>query len=47
MLINKSINHDINIDRYDMIIGSDLIRSRGIDIHGAEMTIHWDNAAIP
>ena len=30
-----------------MIIGRDLIRSLGIDIHGAETTIHWDNAAIP
>ena len=30
-----------------MIIGSDLIRSFGIDIHGAEMTIHWDDDAIP
>ena len=30
-----------------MIIGRDLIRSLGIDIHGADMTIHWDNNAIP
>ena len=30
-----------------MIIGRDLIRSLGIDIHGADMTIHWDDAAIP
>ena len=30
-----------------MIIGSDMNRSLGIDIHGAEMTIHWDDAAIP
>ena len=30
-----------------MIIGRDLIRSLGIDIHGAYMTIHWDNAATP
>ena len=30
-----------------MIIGRGLIRSLGIDIHGAEMTIHWDDAAIP
>ena len=30
-----------------MIIGRDLIRSLGIDIHGAGMTIHWDNASIP
>ena len=30
-----------------MIIGRDLIRSLGIDIHGADMTIHWNDAAIP
>ena len=30
-----------------MIIGRDLIRSLSIDIHGAYITIHWDNAAIP
>ena len=30
-----------------MIIGRDLIRSLGSDIHGDDMTIHWDNAAIP
>ena len=30
-----------------MIIGCDLIRSIGIDIHGADMTIHRDNDAIP
>ena len=30
-----------------MIIGSDLIRSLGIDIHGSDMTIHWDDAVIP
>ena len=29
-----------------MIIGRDLIRPLGIDIHGADMTIHWDGAAI-
>ena len=29
-----------------MIIGRDLIRSLGIDIHGADMTIHEDDAAI-
>ena len=38
---------DLNIDRYDMIIGCDLIRSLGIDIHRGDMTIHWDDAAIP
>ena len=30
-----------------MIIGRDLIIYLDIDIHGAAMTIHWDNAAIP
>ena len=30
-----------------MIISCDLITSLGIYIHGADMTIHWDNAAIP
>ena len=30
-----------------MIIGRDLIWSLGIDIHGADMTIHWEDAAIP
>ena len=30
-----------------MILGRDLIRSLGIDIHGVDMTIHWDDAAIP
>ena len=30
-----------------MIIVRELIRYLGIDIHGADMTIHWDNAAIP
>ena len=30
-----------------MIIGRDLIGSFGIDIHGADMTIHWEDAAIP
>ena len=30
-----------------MIIGCDLIRSLGIDIHGVYMTIHWDDAAVP
>ena len=49
---NKLINQylhvvNLNIDRYDMIIGRDLIRSLGIDIHGGDMTIHWDDAAIP
>ena len=47
-LINQSIHVvDLNINHYDMIIGCDLIRSLGIDIHGAAMAIHWDDVAIP
>ena len=30
-----------------MIIGCDLISSIGIEIHGADTTIRWDDAAIP
>ena len=38
-LINQSLHVvDLNIYRYDMIIGRDLIISLGIDIHGADMT---------
>ena len=52
IIANKLVNQylhvvDLNIDRYYMIIGCDLIRSLGIDIHGGDMTIHWDNTAIP
>ena len=40
-LINQSLHVvNLNIDRYDMIIGRDLIRSLGIDMHGVDMTIH-------
>ena len=47
-LINQSIHVvDLTIDRYDMIIGCDLIISIGIDINGADMTIHLDDPAIP
>ena len=47
-LINQSLHVvDLNINRYDMIIDRNLIRSLGIDIHGADMTIHWDYSAIP
>ena len=46
--MNQSLHVvDLNINRYDMIIGRDLIRSLGIEIHGGDMTIHWDDAAIP
>ena len=49
---NKQISQsphvvDLNIYRHDMIIGLDLIRFLGIDIRGSDMTIHWDDAAIP
>ena len=30
-----------------MIIGRDLIISRGIDIHVTDLTIHWEDVAIP
>ena len=47
-VINQSLHVvDLNFDRYDMIIGRDLIKSLGIDIHGGDRTIHWDDAAIP
>ena len=29
-----------------MIIGRELIRFRGFDSHGTDMTIHWDDAVI-
>ena len=47
-LINQSLHVvDLNIYRYYMIIGCDLVRSLGIYIHGSDMTIHWDDANIP
>ena len=30
-----------------MFIDHELIRSLGIDIHGVDMTIHWDDSTIP
>ena len=46
--INQSLHVvDLNIDQCDIIIGHDLIRYLGIDIHGADMTINWGDAAIP
>ena len=38
---------ELNIDRTNMIIGHDLIRYLEIDIHGADMIIHWDDDTIP
>ena len=47
-LINQLLHSvNLNIYRYDMIIGRDLIISLGIDIHGAGTTIHWEDSAIP
>ena len=47
-LINQSLHVvKLNIDRYNMIIGCNFIRYLGIDIHGADMTIHWDDSIIP
>ena len=46
-LINQLLHVvDLNIERYDMIIGRDLIRFLGIDIHGADIIIQWDDANI-
>ena len=47
-LINQSLHVvDLNIDRYDVIIGRYLISYFDIYIHGADMTIHWDISSIP
>ena len=47
-LINQSLHIvKLNINLYDMIIGCDLIRSLGIDIHGVDTAIHWYDATIP
>ena len=46
--MNQSLHVvDLNIDRSDIIIGRGLSRSLGIDIHSTDMTIQWDDAAIP
>ena len=40
-VINQSLHIvDLNIDRYDIIIGRDLIKSLDIDIHGGDITIN-------
>ena len=48
-LIKKSIHvvGSEQILRYDMIIGRDLITELGIDIKGSDLSIYWDDAAIP
>ena len=33
--------------RYDMIIGRDMITELGIDLKGSDLSINWDDAAIP
>ena len=38
---------DLDLKRYDMIIGQDLITSLGLDIKCSDQSIKWDDAAIP
>jgi transposase InsO family protein len=38
---------DIELKNYDMIIGRDLITSLQLDVKGSDMSIKWDDAAIP
>jgi hypothetical protein len=38
---------DIELKNYDMIIGRELITSLQLDVKGSDMTIKWDDAAIP
>ncbi len=38
---------DVELKRYDMIIGRDLIKSLGLEIKGNDLSIKWDDAAIP
>jgi hypothetical protein len=38
---------DLKLNRYDMIIGRDLITSLGLDVKGSDQSIKWDDAAIP
>ena len=46
-LIDKLLHVvNLNIECFDMIIGRDLIRFLGIDIHGADIIIHWDDVNI-
>jgi hypothetical protein len=46
--IRKSF-HIVNLDikRYDMIEGRDLIIELGLDAKGSDLSIKWDDAAIP
>jgi hypothetical protein len=46
--ISKSMHVvDQGISRYDMIIGRDLIIDLGLDAKGSDLSICWDDAAIP
>jgi transposase InsO family protein len=46
--IDKSFHIvDIPLKNYDMIIGRDLITSLQLDVKGSNLTIQWDDAAIP
>ena len=38
---------NINLKNYDMIIGRDLITSVQLDVKGSDLSIKWDDAAIP
>jgi predicted aspartyl protease len=38
---------DIDLTNYEMIIGRDLISSLQLDIKGSDLSIKWDDAAIP
>ena len=38
---------DINLGRYDMILGRDALQALGIDIKYSSATINWENAEVP
>jgi hypothetical protein len=38
---------DINLKNYDMIIGRDLITKIQLDVKGSDLSIKWDDSAIP
>jgi predicted aspartyl protease len=47
-MIDKSFHVvELNIKNYDMIIGRDLITSLQLDVKGSNLSIQWDDAAIP
>jgi predicted aspartyl protease len=46
-MIKKSFHVvDIDLKRYDMIIGRDLIQTLGLQIKGNDLSLKWDDAAI-